>query len=306
MADVSPAGRTAGPGGALSAGPGAVVRWFAARSRRELVQDTLLAAMSVLGVATLVYIFRLGSQFGGSGFDALAYWSFDPSKPYGGQPGQLVFLYAPPVALAFLPGHLLSFDAFRAVWLASQFAALVWLGRRYALAMLLFLPISVELYNGNIHLLIAAAIVLGFRYPAAWSLVLLTKVTPGVGLLWFAVRKEWRNLGLALGATTAISVASLLVVPEMWRQWLEYLTSNPTVNTQMITVTVPLPVRLAAAAVIVVYGARTNRRWTVPVAATISLPILWLNGFAVLAAIVPLWKGDMAALQRAQPARGPS
>jgi hypothetical protein len=306
MADVNPGDRTAGPGGALFTGPGAVASWLSARTRRELVQDALLAGLSVLGVATLAYVFKLGLQLGGSGFDALAYWSFDPSRPYGGHPGQLIFLYAPPVALAFLPGHLLSFDAFRAVWLASQFAVLVWLGRRYALAMLLFLPISVELFNGNIHLLLAAAIVLGFRYPAAWSLVLLTKITPGVGLLWFAVRKEWRNLAIALGATAAISLASLLVVPEMWRQWLEYLASNPTVNTQMITVTVPLPLRLAAAAVIVVYGARTNRRWTVPVAAAISLPILWLNGFAVLAAIVPLWKGDMAALRRAQPAQHPA
>ena len=38
-----------------------------------------------------------------------------------------------------------------------------------------------ELAGGNIHLLLAAAIVLGFRWPATWSLVLLTKVTPVSG-----------------------------------------------------------------------------------------------------------------------------
>ena len=43
------------------------------------------------------------------------------------------------------------------------------------------------------------AIVLGFRWPFTWAFVLLTKVTPGVGLLWFAVRREWRSLAIALG-----------------------------------------------------------------------------------------------------------
>ena len=47
----------------------------------------------------------------------------------------------------------------------------------------------------------AAAIALGFRYPAAWSFLLLTKVTPGIGLVWFAVRREWRPLAIALGFT---------------------------------------------------------------------------------------------------------
>ena len=42
-------------------------------------------------------------------------------------------------------------------------------------------PVALELYHGNIHLWIAAAIVLGFRYPWTWAFVLLTKVTPGVG-----------------------------------------------------------------------------------------------------------------------------
>ena len=53
---------------------------------------------------------------------------------------------------------------------------------------------------------IAAAIVIGFRWPAAWSLVLLTKITPGIGLLWFAVRREWRSLAIALGAVIMIVV----------------------------------------------------------------------------------------------------
>ena len=73
---------------------------------------------------------------------------------------------------------------------------------------MLSLPVSQEILIGNIHLLLAAAIVLGFRWPGTWAFVLLTKVTPGVGLLWFAVRREWRSLGIALGATAAIVAVS--------------------------------------------------------------------------------------------------
>ena len=37
------------------------------------------------------------------------------------------------------------------------------------LTLLAFPPVAIELYHGNIHLLIAVAIVLGFRFPAAWA-----------------------------------------------------------------------------------------------------------------------------------------
>ena len=45
----------------------------------------------------------------------------------------------------------------------------------------------VELSGGNIRLLGVAAVI-GFRRPP-WSFVILTKVTPGIGLLWFVVRR---------------------------------------------------------------------------------------------------------------------
>ena len=77
--------------------------------------------------------------------------------------------------------------------------------------LLAFPPVALNLVDGNIHLFLAVAIALGFRYPALWSVVLLTKVTPGVGLLWFAVRREWRSLRIALGVTGAIVAVDLRV-----------------------------------------------------------------------------------------------
>ena len=44
-----------------------------------------------------------------------------------------------------------------------------------ALAVLAFPAVAVELYHGNIHLLMAAAIALGFRYPASWAFMLLRR-----------------------------------------------------------------------------------------------------------------------------------
>ena len=88
----------------------AVVGGIRPSSRDEAIRAALLVTMSVFGVAMVLYLFWLGSQAGGSGYDALAYWSVNMSNPYEGRLGDLVFTYSPPMALAFRLGHLLSFD----------------------------------------------------------------------------------------------------------------------------------------------------------------------------------------------------
>ena len=95
---------------------------------------------------------------------------------------------------------------------------LIWLGGRgvRVLWLLALPPVALELYHGNVHLWIAAAIVLGFRYPWTWAFVLLTKVTPGLGLVWFAARREWRSLAIALGVTAAIVAVSLVLDRQLW------------------------------------------------------------------------------------------
>ena len=164
------------------------------------------------------------------------------------------------------------------------------LGRvRALIALVAVSPVAIDIWYGNIHLLMALAIVLGFRYPAAWSLLLLTKITPGVGLLWFAFRREWRSLAVALGATAAIAAVSFLLAPGLWQEWVEQLQRSSTRPPQFgIFPDAPARVRLIPAALLVAWGALTNRAWTVPVAATLALPVLWFNGLAMLAAVMPL------------------
>jgi hypothetical protein len=161
-------------------------------------------------------------------------------------------------------------------------------GPRLLAAGLLFPFTAMEVAGGNVSLLLAVAIVIGFRWPAAWALVVLTKITPGVGLLWFAVRREWRSLFIAVATTAVIVAASAIVMPAAWRQWLDVIVANAGKGGTWASVPVPLVVRLPAAVAIVAWGARTDRRWTVPVASMLALPALWYGGLSMLLAVIPL------------------
>jgi hypothetical protein len=224
--------------------------------------------------------------------DAYAYWSTRDGVLYGDAAGRIgSYLYSPAFAQLLRPLTWLPLAAFTALWTALLLAVHGWLaGRRLALALLLFLPISFEIVSGNVHLLYAAVAVVGFRWPAAWALPLLTKVTPGIGLVWFAVRREWRPLAISLGATAAIAGLSYLLAPADWAQWLDILRrdAGQPLETTGWYLPVPLLWRLPFAIVLVAWGALTDRRWTLPIAMVLALPVLWLNGLAILVALVPL------------------
>jgi len=249
-----------------------------------------LIGLSVVGVAGTVSIFTAG---GGPGFDTYAYWLTGHGPLYAVGSGLGAFQYTPAALFFLWPVSLLPWPLAFPVWLAISTAAFVALGGRWSLALLLFVPIPMELYEGNVHLLLALAIVVGFRCPAAWAFVLVTKITPGVGLLWFVVRREWRSLAIALVVTALLLGASLLI-PGAWAAWWAHTTDNPQGMTPN-QISVPLWLRLPVAVAVVVWGARTDRRWTVIVAATMALPSLWFYGLSMLVGLVPL------ATQRSKP-----
>ena len=225
-----------------------------------------------------------------TGVDAHAYWAANPLDPYGGvRPAQQdAYFYAPVFTQLLGPLHLLPWELFIGLWTILLSAALVWQAGLWTGFALLMLPVFAELSVGNIHLLLAAAIVAGFRWPWLWALPLLTKVTPGIGLLWFAVRREWRNLGIALGATAALALVSFVFAPSLWFRWLETLGAAAKAPDWVFIIPVPLWGRLILAIPLVVWGALTDRRWTVPVAAMLALPILWVNGLSMLVGVLPL------------------
>ena len=137
----------------------------------------------------------------GTGQDAYCYWFPTLDDPYARSDwtDPIAYVYSPAFLQVLQPIRILPWQAYMAAWTLILLGALYLLTGRRWLAAGVVLALM-ELAGGNIHLLLAAAIVLGFRWPWTWSLVLLTKITPGIGLLWFVVRREWRNLAIALGA----------------------------------------------------------------------------------------------------------
>jgi hypothetical protein len=242
--------------------------------------------------------------------DAYAYWTTRTGDFYSAaETGRIgAYLYSPAFAQALAPLVIPPLAVFTALWTAINFAALWWLLRRWALPSLLFLPIPFEIISGNVHLLYAVAIVAGFRYPATWALMLLTKVTPGIGLLWFLVRREWRSLAMAVGVSAGIAAVSFFLDRSAWEEWIAILRSDlagagqASFQTPGWYLAVPLLPRLAVAAVVAVVAALSDRRWLLPVAVVIALPVVWFNAMAVLAAVVPLWLARARAVDQPVPA----
>lgn len=257
----------------------------------QLDQVVLRDRLSLAGIAVLAWF----AAFGGSwvAYDTFAYWSVDPRAPYhfDFSPDQYgAFRYSPAVAQLLSLFHFLPWPAFAIGWFVVLALVVAWLGRRWSLALLVFFPIVWDGYLGNIEILLAAAMVLGFRKPAAWSFVLLTKVTPGIGLLWFVARREWRNLAIALGATALIAGVSFAIAPALWLDWPRSILSVQGRPAPVATVA-----RVLGAALLVIWGARTNRPWTVIVAGTLALAWLDLKTSAMLvglAAFLPALPGD--------------
>jgi hypothetical protein len=251
-------------------------------------------AVALIGWALVVAFAEPWGREWGTGQDARCYYQATLADPYlhSSWNDPIAYVYSPAFLQLVSPLTALPWQAFMAVWTALLIGAVRFLtGPRLLAAGLLFPFTAMEVAGGNVSLLLAAAIVVGFRWPAAWALVLLTKITPGVGLLWFAVRREWRSLAIALGATLAIAAISAVLMPAAWRQWLDVIVANAGRGGTWAAVPVPLWIRLPAAVAVVVWGARTDRRWTVPVASMLALPALWYGGISMLLAVIPLLDG---------------
>lgn len=256
--------------------------------RRRAVRDGVVFA------GILAAVLAGWASFSGAAIDAHAYWINRPPVSYGALAGtDDAFLYSPAFAHVLAPLTMLPWHVFLALWVGGLLLTLRWLSGPLLLlpAVILFFG---EISYANIHFLMAAAMVVGFRHPWAWSLVLVTKVTPGVGLVWFAARREWRSLAVAVGATALIAAASFALDPAGWLAWMDLLQRSSAVAAPTVLLPGPLWLRVVLAAVLVAWGARTDRPWVVPVAAVVALPHGTI-GIAMLAAVPPLLRGSRFA-----------
>jgi Glycosyltransferase family 87 len=255
---------------------------------RALGVPAFAVVAGVLVVARLLDVYPWNAPV----FDLHTYWStrfgVDYTNLHAGPAG--AYLYSPAFAQLIWPLTRLPLPMFAAIWTAIGAVLLIWLTGRFAFILGLLPAIALTIAQGQLDLAFAAVAVVGFRWPIAWALPLLTKVTPGVGVAWFLFRREWRSLAIALGGTAVIIAASTVIEPQWWTSWFGMLgrMDFPTTNEGLVFIPVALWLRLPIALALVAWGASTNRAWTVPVATCLGMPIVWLNSPTILVGVLPL------------------
>src|SRR4051812_3320062 len=241
-----------------------------------------------LGIALAVFYWFTLTAIGAAPVDVHAYWAANPNLLYDPaiRPLEGGYNYSPAFELLVGWGRLLPFDMFVAIWRAAMLVLLVVLAGPLTLPLLLFAdPVPSEVNAGNIQLLLAAAVVAGFRWSPTWVVVLLTKVTPGVGLLWFPLHRRWREFALALSAAAAITIVTFVIWPERWLGWFQLLTSGPPLAVAPFYL--PLIPRLAVAIALLFATARRPWRWPAVAAAALALPAVFYTSPSMLVGVLP-------------------
>ena len=287
-----------------------------ATSRARFLVISVLAGLGGILLAVIVGMFWREAG------DDLAYWLAgsrlaaglpvypDPSVAFE----DFAFHYVPPVAQLLAPiAAVVAAVPFLILFRAALLLSLWDLaGRRMLdmLALLAFVPLAYSLRVENVEILMAIAVVYGLaRWPWTFLLGGLVKVSPGLGLVYLAVQRRWRDVAMSAVLGAAIVAVSFVFAPDLWRDWLHAINGRSEVIGNSI---VPLPysVRAIAGFVLTIAAGLLGRRrgeLLLVVAVTIANPGLSLQGFAVLAAAVPVWRAgpDGLLAQRCDVERGP-
>jgi Glycosyltransferase family 87 len=266
--------------------PSAIALPSLARTRARRAYPVVATALTLVGaIGAAMLVIAVHSHVAG---DALGLLRADPMHPYAGAVlgEEGAYLWSPAIvqAVALVRDAPWFVDGLRAM----NAGAIVLMAGPVSLPVLALGPTIAEVRLANINVLIGAAVVLGLRWPAAWSFVLLTKVTPGIGLVWFAVRREWRHLGIALAATATVAALSFSISPGAWIDWFQMLAVTRELGAEWVVLPLPLALRVLAAAGLVAWGARRDHRWTVPVAAFVALPAPYETALPMLVAVLPV------------------
>ena len=229
------------------------------------------------------------------------YWS-----SIGSQVG--IYVYPPPLqqAVQALPS-----TTYVAVWTGVCFASFGYVFGRWSFVLA---PLAlVEVATGekawwagpihsvlllNVTMPMVAAMIAGLRHPAWWAVPILTKITSGIGVLWFAFRGEWRAFGIALLATVAIATVSLVLAPAAWDDFARMAIGRAgETDVGIPIVGPPLVLRLPAAVALLWWGARRDNKRVVPVASALALAGMygWVTFTSVaFAALSPRLRDDDA------------
>ena len=204
------------------------------------------------------------------------------------------YLYSPAFLVVLSPLRALPWPVFVGLWTAGLLGVLFWLARP-----LLFLPLlllALLKVPGRQHHHPARRRHRARLQPAVgMGLRLLTKVTPGVGVLWFAVRREWLNLGIAVAATVAVIAAVALFTPGLWADWFQLLMCSTGSSTVAGSVPIPLVLRVPFALALIAVAARRDEKWLLPMGVLLLMPVIWWGSLALLTASVALKRDAIEA-----------
>lgn len=255
-----------------------------------------LPAMLILGV-----VFGVGQAMGltQAPLDFVLYWKatdFNDLYPENWLSHQYAYVYPPPMAQLLYPFHVLPFDVAAICWSVVCFGSMWYVARAWSLPLVALGVVGAALslshattvfleyaLLGNVQWPMAAGIVLAMRRPAAWSIPLLTKIGPGIGVLWPVFRRDWSAVRSAAVVTLAIVAISVVLSPAAWVEFFTFVVENYGGPSLVPIVGPPFPVRLAAAAVLIWIAARTDEPWLVFIAAGIAIPALYEWSF------LPVW-----------------
>lgn len=267
--------------------------------RRPRIALVVLAAIGA-GLLAVVAFTRWGAPG-----DEFAYWLAAQRLVAGGPlydtTATLVtpytYLYPPPLAQVLAPlTHILSDGLYNAGWTVLLLACLWWLGGRnlfVALALIAFVPVAVELWYRNVHLILAVLIVLGLRRGGWWFAIgAAIKITPALGILYLAARGRYRDAFVAAAVGGTLLAASLALAPDAWRQFVDVIVA-PSRNVGAGILPVPFWVRGIAGALLAVAAGRIRPRIGEPllvVALVIANPTLYVTALSMLVAVLPLWR----------------
>jgi hypothetical protein len=258
----------------------------------------LLAAMVGASVLLVIAVTRWRSSS-----DAFAYW-LGAKRLVEGQPlydptanmtTPFAYLYPPPLAQALAPlTRVVSDVGYEFLWTAVLLVVLLWFARWrpiIALALVAFLPVAVELWFRNVHLVLAALIVLALRgAPWLFAVGAAIKISPGLGIVYLAARGRWRDAIVATLVGLGILVVSVVVSPGAWNDFVRSVASQGAGSGASI-IPVPFFVRAAAGLALTIVAARLPPRTGEPllvVAITLANPTLYVTALSMLIAVVPL------------------
>lgn len=251
-----------------------------------------LPALVVLVTAACFTVAAVASDLSISylAWDSRAYYdALRSADPYAGAEVGVIgsYLYPPPFLQVFGPAGQLPWPVFMFAWTALLAAAAVALLRRVprqyrAMWPLLIVLAGADIWAGNINLLLAYGAVVGLTMPVAWAGLALTKVTPGIGVLWLAFRRQWREFAIATAVTLVLGTLSIVAAPVLWSDWIGVVAGENPAAGYAASIPIPLIARLPLAALILWWAARSDRAWLVPVACLVALPVIWFNGLSLL------------------------